>query len=344
MEELFPTQDELRERIDLLDGEIESLVARRDALAAELIHVKPGAPYDPAREHEIAARDEALWLPLLRRVRTAEGARCEPAVLRPGAFPSQGFVLIAGPCSIDEHLEPTLEGLARLGLRFVRGGAWKPRTFPWSFQGEGLAALRRLRALADRLGLRIVCEVLSELEAEEACELVDVVQVGARNAQNFALLKLLATLGKPVLLKRGPACTVEEWLGAAAYLDGRVPLTLCERGVRGFDPCLRYQLDLPGALLARRLGGFQTIVDPSHGTGVAGLVAPMVLAARAAGLDGALVEVHARPEEARSDGEQALRLSELAQLLAQLRALEAAQAAQAAAGQSQPKAPAVTKA
>jgi 3-deoxy-7-phosphoheptulonate synthase len=118
-----------------------------------------------------------------------------------------------------------------------------------------------------------------------------------------------------VLLKRGPACTVEEWLGAAAYLDGHVPVSLCERGVRGFDPCFRNLLDLPGAVLARRLGGFQTLVDPSHGTGIAGLVAPMVLAARAAGLDGALVEMHVAPRESPSDGEQALRVEELRELV-----------------------------
>lgn len=318
MDESLAELKELRRRIDVLDAEIEALIARRDGLASELIHKKTSAPYDPEREHEIAAHDQAFWLPLLRRVRTAEGARVRPMPTKPGAFPTGAFVLVAGPCSIDEHLDETLEAIVAAGITWVRGGAWKPRTFPWSFQGDGIAALRRLRETADRLGCRIVTEVVSEREAEAACELVDVVQVGARNAQNFELLKLLATLGRPVLLKRGPACTVEEWLGAAAYLDGRVPVTLCERGVRGFDPCVRYQLDLPGALLAKRLGGFQTIVDPSHGTGIAGLVAPMVRAAAAAGLDGAMVEVHARPERSKSDGEQALRPEELRALAAEL--------------------------
>ena len=159
-----------------------------------------------------------------------------------------GPSLIAGPCAVDEHIEPTLEAVAELGVTWARGGAWKPRTFPWSFQGEGLAALRRLRACADRLGMKVVSEVVSEVDLPAAAELVDVVQVGARNCQNFALLKLLAGAGKPVLLKRGAACTVEEWLGAAEYLEGRVPVTLCERGIRGFDPyierrpiCLRTQ-------------------------------------------------------------------------------------------------------
>ena len=311
--------DELRRAIDRLDAEIESLVARRDEIAVELIHVKPSAPYDPEREDQIAGDDRALWLPLLRRIRTAEGARLPLAETKPGAFPSGEFVFVAGPCSVDEHLEETLEVLARAGVTWVRAGAWKPRTFPWSFQGDGLRALRRLREGADRHGFKIVSEVISELDAPAAAELVDVAQVGARNAQNFALLKLLSTLEKPVLLKRGPACTVEEWLGAAAYLDGRVPLTLCERGVRGFDPCFRNQLDLPGAVLARRLGGFQTIVDPSHGTGVAGLVTPMVLAARAAGLDGAMVEVHAQPDQSRSDAAQALHPPELLELARLLR-------------------------
>ena len=125
-----------------------------------------------------------------------------------------------------------------------------------------------------------------------------------------------------MLLKRGPAATIEEWLGAAEYLHGRVPLTLCERGIRGFDPCLRNTLDLAGALLARRLSGFQTIVDPSHGTGVAGLVVPMVLAAAAAGLDGAIVEAHACPPESPSDADQAITVEELRELWERLHAPE----------------------
>jgi 3-deoxy-7-phosphoheptulonate synthase len=309
---------DVRAAIDRLDGEIEALVHERDAIARSLIRKKGIAPYDPVREHEIARQDEALWLPILRRVRTAEGARLAAAPTKPGAFPGGEFVLIAGPCAVDDHLDETLGYVAEYGVRWVRAGAWKPRTFPWSFQGKGLEGLERLRRTADRLRLRIVTEIVSELDAPLALDLIDVFQVGARNCQNFALLKRLATLGKPVLLKRGAACTIEEWLGAAAYLDGRVPVTLCERGVRGFDPCFRNLLDIAGALLAQRLGGFQVIVDPSHGTGIAGLVAPMVLAARAAGLDGAMVEVHACPAKSPSDGEQALRPEELRELVDEL--------------------------
>ena len=318
MDEIIPNLGKLRQTLDGLDGEIADLVAQRDAIAAKLIRQKGTAPYDPRREHEIAREDEALWLPLLRRVRTGEGARLSEVPTKPGAFPDDAFVIIAGPCSVDEHLERTLEGVAEHGVRWVRAGAWKPRTFPWSFQGEGLPALRRLRACADQLGLKVVSEVMSELDAHEAVELVDVVQVGARNAQNYALLKLLSGLGKPVLLKRGPSATIEEWLGAAAYLDGRVPVTLCERGVRGFDPCFRNLLDLAGAVLAKRLGGFQTIIDPSHGTGIAGLISPMVHAARAAGLDGAILEAHACPEKSLSDADQALELGELGRLMSEL--------------------------
>jgi 3-deoxy-7-phosphoheptulonate synthase len=308
----------LRKTLDGLDGEIADLVAKRDDIAAKLIREKGTAPYDPEREHEIARRGEALWLPLLRRVRTAEGARLNAVPTKPGAFPEDGFVLIAGPCSVDEYLEETLQGVADHGVGWVRAGAWKPRTFPWSFQGEGLPALKRLRAAADRFGLKVVSEVMSELDAHAAAELVDVVQVGARNSQNYALLKMLSGLGRPVLLKRGSSCTVEEWLGAAAYLDGRVPVTLCERGVRGFDPCFRNLLDIAGAVLAKRLGGFQTIIDPSHGTGIAGLVAPMVHAARAAGLDGAILEAHVCPEKSLSDADQALSLDELGALVGEL--------------------------
>jgi len=318
MDESIPNLGKLRQTLDGLDGEIAELVAKRDAIASKLIRQKGTAPYDPRREHEIAKKDEALWLPLLRRVRTAEGARLHAASTKPGAFPDDAFTLIAGPCSVDEHLEATVEGIAAHGVRWLRAGAWKPRTFPWSFQGEGLPALRRLRECADRFEMKVVSEVMSELDAHAAVELVDVVQVGARNAQNYALLKMLAGLAKPVLLKRGASATIEEWLGAAAYLDGRVPVTLCERGLRGFDPCFRNLLDLAGAVLAKRLGGFQTIIDPSHGTGIAGLVGPMVHAARAAGLDGAIVEAHACPQKSLSDADQALELDELGQLMNEL--------------------------
>ncbi len=313
-----PKLSEARAALDRIDGEIQDLVRERDALTRSLIRSKGKPPYDPHREHEIACEDQALWLPILRRVRTAEGARLKQAQTKPGAFPKDSFVLIAGPCSVDDHLEETLTFLAERGVRWVRAGAWKPRTFPWSFQGRGLGGLEHLRATADRMGLKVVSEIVSEADAPAAVPLLDVAQVGARNCQNFALLKRLSTLGKPVLLKRGPACTVEEWLGAAAYLDGHVPVTLCERGVRGFDPCFRNLFDLAGALLARRLGGFQVIVDPSHGTGIAGLVTPLVLAARAAGLDGAMVETHASPENSPSDAEQALSLAEFAELTAAL--------------------------
>lgn len=312
------TTADMRSALDRLDTDITRLVAERDDLATRLLRTKSSAPYDPRREYEIAQKNEAFWLPLLRRVRTAEGARLPRAAPKPGAFPAGGFVMVVGPCAVDVHLEETLAAIADLGLTWVRAGAWKPRTFPWSFQGLGLDGLRRLRDVADRHGLKVVSEIVSERDVEAAVPLVDVVQVGARNCQNFTLLRLLAGAGKPVLLKRGAACTVEEWLGAAAYLDGHVPVTLCERGIRGFDPCFRNLLDLAGAVLAKRLGGFQTIVDPSHGTGIAGLVAPMVHAARACGLDGALVEVHACPESSPSDADQALRLQELRSLLLDL--------------------------
>jgi 3-deoxy-7-phosphoheptulonate synthase len=280
MGETEPDDEAPQARLDRLDAEIARLAAERERAVSSLL------------------RDRA------------------PVA---GAFPAEGFFVVAGPCAVDAHLEETIAELASIGILWVRAGAWKPRTFPWTFQGQGFEGLKLLRETADRYHLRIVSEVLSEADAERAVPLIDVVQVGARNCQNFALLKRLGELGRPVLLKRGASCTVEEWLGAAAYLDGRVPLTLCERGVRGFDPAFRNLLDLPGALLAKRLGGYQTIIDPSHGTGLPALVAPMVHAARACGLDGAMLEVHADPRDSASDGDQALRLSELRDLMAELR-------------------------
>lgn len=312
------TPADLRSALEKLDAEITKLVARRADLTTRLSRTKTSSSDDLRREAESTQGDEASWLPILRRLRTAEGARLPEVAAKPGAFPVGGFVLIAGPCAVDAHLEETLGAIADLGVTWVRAGAWKPRTFPWSFQGLGLDGLRRLRDVADRHRLKVVSEIVSEMDVEAAVPWIDVVQVGARNCQNFSLLRQLAGAGKPVLLKRGAACTIEEWLGAAAYLDGHVPVTLCERGIRGFDPCFRNLLDLAGAVLAKRLGGFQTIVDPSHGTGIAGLVAPMVHAARACGLDGAIVEVHACPEASPSDADQALRLTEFRSLLVEL--------------------------
>lgn len=238
------------------------------------------------------------------------------------------FVVMAGPCAVESRgqLLAVAEAVAAAGAGVLRGGAFKPRTSPKSFQGLGVEGLSLLREAAVATGLPVVTEVLDPRDVDLVGETAAMLQVGSRNMQNFPLLREVGRRGLPVLLKRGAAATLDELVQAAEYVlqEGNERVALCERGVRGFDPCLRNLLDLPGALLARRLGGFQTLVDPSHGTGVAGLVAPMALAARAAGLDGALVEAHVSPKDSLSDGDQALRPEELEELVRALAPAERA--------------------
>jgi 3-deoxy-7-phosphoheptulonate synthase len=201
----------------------------------------------------------------------------------------------------------------------LRGGAFKPRTSPYSFQGLGAAGVRLLLEAADRHGLAVVTELL-EMTDLPVFEDVALLQIGARNMQNFSLLKALGRLRRPVLLKRGLSATVEEWLLAAEYLlaGGNEQVILCERGVRGFEPSTRNLLDLSAVAIAKQRTHLPVIVDPSHATGRRDLVIPLSLAAAAAGADGLLVEVHPRPSEALSDGEQALRPEDLTELLARL--------------------------
>ncbi|MBX3470095.1 MAG: 3-deoxy-7-phosphoheptulonate synthase [Planctomycetes bacterium] len=223
--------------------------------------------------------------------------------------PGAGPVLMAGPCAVESAAQAREAAalVADAGGRVLRGGAYKPRTSPYAFQGVGAAGLDWLRAAADAEGLAVVTEVLSEADAPAVANVADLVQVGARNMQNFALLRAVGATGAAVLLKRGPAATLEEWLLAAEHLlaAGARGVAFCERGVRGFDPATRHALDLSGvALLAAQ--GQPVVVDPSHAAGRRDLVAPLARAALAAGAHGLLVEVHPDPATARSDGPQAL--------------------------------------
>jgi 3-deoxy-7-phosphoheptulonate synthase len=219
-------------------------------------------------------------------------------------------VVIAGPCSVEsyEQLLATAEAVKCAGAAILRGGAYKPRTSPYDFQGLGVEALELLSQVREETGLPIVSEVLSTEDIEIVAEHVDMLQVGARNMQNFALLRRLGQLRKPVLLKRNPAATVREWLLAAEYLlaGGNGQVVLCERGIRSYDPELRNTLDLAGMALARQLSHLPVIADPSHATGRRDLIPPMCRAALAAGADGLIVEVHPDPANALSDGMQSL--------------------------------------
>jgi 3-deoxy-7-phosphoheptulonate synthase len=233
----------------------------------------------------------------------------------------RAFVVMAGPCAVEgpAQVEEAARAVAHAGCAVLRGGAFKPRTSPYAFQGLGAEGARLLFDSAQRNGLATVTEVMEPAQLG-ALERAALLQVGARNMQNFSLLQALARARRPVLLKRGPAATVEEWLLAAEYLlaGGNDQVVLCERGIRTFETSTRNTLDLGAVALVKERTHLPVIVDPSHASGRPELVLPLSLAAAAAGADGLLVEVHARPEEALSDGAQALRPRELRELMDRL--------------------------
>ncbi len=229
------------------------------------------------------------------------------------------FVVMAGPCSVEsrDQLLKTAESVAASGASILRGGVFKPRTSPYAFQGMGVDGLDLLEEGRRRTGLGIVTEVLEPGQVERISRSTDILQVGARNMQNFPLLKEVGRTDKPVLLKRGLSATVEEWLMAAEYImhAGNFNVILCERGIRTFESSTRNTLDLSSIPVVKRLSHLPVIADPSHGTGYRYLVTPMALAAAAAGADGLIVEVHPEPDTALSDGPQSLTLEGFDQLM-----------------------------
>jgi 3-deoxy-7-phosphoheptulonate synthase len=235
------------------------------------------------------------------------------------------LALIAGPCSVENEgsLLETAWAVKQAGANLLRGGVFKPRTSPYAFQGLGLPGLRLLARASRETGLPIVTEVLDPRDAAWVAESADMLQIGARNMQNFALLKEVGRLGRPVLLKRGMHSTLAEWLNCAEYIlaEGNSDVVLCERGIRTFETYTRNTLDLSMVPATRETTHLPIVVDPSHGTGRASLIAPMALAAVAAGADGLMVEVHATPETALSDKDQALTPSEFAVLAGRARRL-----------------------
>src|SRR5215469_7022339 len=222
------------------------------------------------------------------------------------------LVFIAGPCSVEsrEQLFETARAVKAAGANLLRGGAFKPRTSPYDFQGLGLEGLKILADARKEIGLPIVTEVMGVEDLDDVVEYADMMQVGARNMQNYPLLRRLATVPRPVLLKRGPSATIKEWLLAAEYLlsGGNPNVVLCERGIKTFDSELRNTLDLAGVALAKELCHLPVVVDPSHATGRRSLVPAAARAAVAIGADGLIVEVHPCPERALSDGPQSLDL------------------------------------
>ncbi|PYT01003.1 MAG: 3-deoxy-7-phosphoheptulonate synthase [Acidobacteria bacterium] len=236
---------------------------------------------------------------------------------------SDEAVVMAGPCSVESSEQVTSTALAvrELGAVILRGGAYKPRTSPYDFQGLGVEGLQLLREAGDAANMPIVTEIMSEDDVAIVCEYADMLQVGARNMQNFALLKKLARTRKPILLKRGPSATVKEWLSAAEYLlhGGNENVVLCERGIKTFDNSLRNTLDLAAVALAKELTHLPVVVDPSHATGKRSIIPACARAALAIGADGVIVEVHPEPEKAWSDGAQSLTFENFAELMSGLR-------------------------
>jgi 3-deoxy-7-phosphoheptulonate synthase len=258
-------------------------------------------------------------------------ARAERSIVRVRdgvSFGGNVLAICAGPCSVEsrEQLETTAAAVSRAGANVLRGGAFKPRTSPYAFQGLGEEGLKFLREAADRHGLAVVTEVLDPRDVELVMRYTDVLQIGARNMQNFTLLREVGGARRPVLLKRGIAATIDEWLMAAEYVyaAGNHDVVLCERGIRSYDPQTRNLLDLSAVPVVQGLTHLPVIVDPSHGTGVRALVAPMSLAAVAGGADGLIVEVHPNPAAAFSDGPQSLTLPNFADLMERLRPVAAA--------------------
>jgi 3-deoxy-7-phosphoheptulonate synthase len=243
-------------------------------------------------------------------------------------------VVMAGPCSIESEamLVATARYVVSQGAQLLRGGAYKPRTSPYSFQGLGAPALRMLARAREETGLRVVTEVVSPADVEQVSRCVDMLQIGARNMHNAALLREVGLSGTPVLLKRGMSSTIEEWLLAAEYVlcQGNESVVLCERGIRTFEPSTRFTLDLSSVPVIRHLSHLPVIVDPSHATGQRHLVRPMALAAIAAGAHGLLIEVHPRPSAAMSDGAQSLDFLEFEHTMTEVNRLVEALARQTA--------------
>ncbi len=293
--------------------EVEALAARVVVLGSYEAWVEGSrlsAP-PPTPAHHTRKPD----IPLVDRRRVPDGSRVE---VRHVVFGGESPVLIAGPCSVESEamILETAEAIAKLGGDMLRGGAYKPRTSPYDFQGLGVKGLRYLADARERTGLPVVTEVLSWEEVAVVAHFADMLQIGARNMQNFTLLRAASRSGKPILLKRGAGATIEEWLMAAEYIlaEGNPNVVLCERGIRTFERATRHTLDLNAVVMVRERTHLPVIVDPSHAAGIRSLVVPLGLGSLAAGACGLLVEVHPDPDRAMSDGAQSLDLPMFADL------------------------------
>jgi 3-deoxy-7-phosphoheptulonate synthase len=256
---------------------------------------------------------------LVARERTVEPTVIEVGGRRIG---NSHFALVAGPCTVEtrEQTLVTARAVAAAGATMLRGGSFKPRSSPYAFQGMGLEALDILREASEETGLPVVTELLDPRHVEAVAELADVIQIGARNMQNFPLLAEVGQVDRPVLLKRAPSASVEELLLAAEYVakGGNERILLCERGIKTFEHSTRYTLDLGSVAVLKQETHLPVIVDPSHAAGRRDLILPLSRAAAAVGADGIMVEVHPRPEEALCDGPQQVPAAEFAELASEV--------------------------
>src|SRR5918995_973033 len=319
------------------EAQVETVVRTIQQLSFQA-HVMPGisrtaigitgnpSPIDPSRFETLPGVAEVIRVSKPYKLVTLD-FRPEKTVVRVGdaSIGGDDLAIIAGPCAIESRAQAfaIAEAVRRSGARFFRGGAYKPRTSPYAFQGLGEEGLRILADVREAYGLKIVTEALDEAGVDLVERYGDMIQIGARNMQNFSLLRRAGKAKLPVLLKRGLSATLDEWLLAAEYVmaEGNYQVVLCERGIRTFAQHTRNTMDLAAIPAVRRISHLPVIVDPSHGTGKNFMVTPLARAGVAVGADGLIVEVHDQPEHALSDGAQALTLEQYEQLVRDVRAI-----------------------
>jgi 3-deoxy-7-phosphoheptulonate synthase len=319
------------------DGQVEAVVRVVEELGLRA-HPMPGASrtaigvtgnagaVDPSHFENLPGVSEAVRVSKPYKLVTLD-LRAEKTVIKVGDATIGGdeLAIIAGPCAIESREQAVVvaEAVRRSGAKFFRGGAFKPRTSPYAFQGLGEDGLKILEEIRETYGLKIVTEALDEAGVDLVERYADVIQIGARSMQNFTLLRRVGKSRLPVLLKRGLSATLDEWLLAAEYImaEGNYQVVMCERGIRTFAQHTRNTLDLSAVPAVRRISHLPVIVDPSHGTGKNYMVTPLARAGVAVGADGLIIEVHSQPEHALCDGAQALTLEQYEQLVSEVRAI-----------------------
>src|SRR6266498_120025 len=324
-------------KADATDGQIEAVVRVIEELGYRA-HPMPGTSrtaigitgnqgaVDPSHFEILPGVSEAVRVSKPYKLVTLD-IRSEKTVVKVGdaTIGGEELAIIAGPCAVESRTQAftVAEAVRRSGAKFFRGGAFKPRTSPYAFQGLGEEGLKILEEIRETYGLKIVTEALDEAGVDLVERYADVIQIGARSMQNFTLLRRAGKSRLPVLLKRGLSATLDEWLLAAEYImsEGNYQIVLCERGIRTFAQHTRNTLDLSAIPAVRRISHLPVIVDPSHGTGKNYMVTPLARAGVAVGADGLIVEVHDQPEHALSDGAQALTLEQYEQLVSEVRSI-----------------------